>query len=116
MLEEEAPSFDSRNKVFFYENWSSWKLLEDQRSPAHMQGALALFVYLAGSICSALFPIVREHELVEKILEEIPFFSKDNYGWIELVWLESNPQAASKGDITTNGVISSTNPKYNQGG
>jgi hypothetical protein len=57
MLEEEAPSFDSRNKVFFYEKWSSWKLLEDQRSPAHMQGALALFVYLAGSIEVLCFPL-----------------------------------------------------------
>jgi quinol monooxygenase YgiN len=50
MLEEEAPSSDSRNKVFFYENWSSWKLLEDQRSPAHIQGALALFVHLRGAL------------------------------------------------------------------
>jgi hypothetical protein len=57
MLEEEAPSFDSRNKVFFYEKWSSWKLLEDQRSPAHMQGVLVLFVYLAGSVEALCFPL-----------------------------------------------------------
>jgi hypothetical protein len=52
--------------------------------------------------------------LVEEILEEIPFSSKDIYGWIELVWLESNSRAASKEDITTIGAISSTNSKYSQ--
>jgi hypothetical protein len=43
--------------------------------------------------------------LVEEILEEIPFSSKDSYGWIDLVWLESNSKAASKGENQQSIVI-----------
>jgi hypothetical protein len=53
--------------------------------------------------------------LVEEILEEIPLSSKDNYGWVGLVWLESDSMVASKKDITTNGSISSTNSENTQG-
>jgi hypothetical protein len=50
--------------------------------------------------------------LVEEILEEIPFSSKDSYGWIGLVWLEYNSKVASNEDIKTIGGIFLTNSKY----
>jgi hypothetical protein len=53
--------------------------------------------------------------VVKEILEGIPFSSKEKYGWIKLVWLESNSRDASKGDIITIGAIASTNYKYTQG-
>jgi hypothetical protein len=48
-------------------------------------------------------------------MEEISLSSKENYGWIGLVWLKFESRVASKEYITTNGAISSTNSKYNQG-
>jgi hypothetical protein len=56
MLEEEAPSSDSRNKCFSMGIAHLGNFWEDQRSPAHIQGALALFVHLTGSVVALYFP------------------------------------------------------------
>ena len=116
MLEEETLTSDSRNKGFSIRIVHPGNFWEDHHFSAHIQGVLALFVYLAGSSVAIFLPLKGSIELVEKILEEIPFSSKDIYGWIKLVWLEFNSWATSKGDITTIGTIYSTKSKYNQGG
>jgi hypothetical protein len=55
---------------------------EDQHSHDHIQGALALLSHFTGSVVALYGPFLWSSELVEKILEEIPFSSKDNYEWI----------------------------------
>jgi hypothetical protein len=51
--------------------------LEYQRSPTHMQGALALSVYLVGIVVALFYPLYRRTDWLIKSWEENPLFSKD---------------------------------------
>jgi hypothetical protein len=56
MLEEEAPSSGSQNKFFSMRNTHLGNFCEDQHSPAHIQGALALLAHLTGSVVALCCP------------------------------------------------------------